>query len=196
MHQTIRQVVQDLSQRAHDGALPKDEQELRDLVWGVFASHELPEVLYSEDYFAEAFRHVRHVWEDFCAGGRAPDDLDQVFVVERPSGMVSVRVNRIDEGPDGPRWVRTRSGRAGDKDHLNLQIMLYALAARDLAVNGEIALHYTATGAVVRATPRPNVLVNHTAEIDDLLVGIWAGQWEPRPGPACATCAFNLICPA
>ncbi len=196
MHQTIRQVVQELSQRARDGLLPQDEQELRDLTWSVFATHELPDALYSEDYFAEAFRHIQHVWQDLRASGRAPDDLNQIFVVGRPSGAVSVRVDRMDQQADGSRWVRTRSGRAGDNDHLNLQIMLYALAARDQGVDGEIMLHYTATGTMKRATPRPDVLTNHTAEIDDLLAGIQAGHWEPRPGPACATCAFNLICPA
>jgi DNA helicase II / ATP-dependent DNA helicase PcrA len=196
MHQTIQDVVQELAKRARSGVLPPDEAALRELTWQVFATHELEGVLYQNDYFAEALRHISQVWQDFGNNADAANAVNQHFVVRRPGGELMVRVDRVEEGERGPLWVRTRSGRARDDDHLSRQVMLYALAARqEHGEQVEIALHYTATGLLRPATPKPEVLERHAAEIDALLTGIQAGRWEPNPGSHCATCPFNLICP-
>jgi ATP-dependent DNA helicase UvrD/PcrA len=197
MHQTIRDIVQDLAQHAQDGTLPKDEETLRASTWQVFADHALTEVLYRDDYFNEAFSHVTRVWRDLAGNVYAPDAVDRRYIVQRPAGEISVRVDCVESGANGVRWVRGRSGREREGDHLSTQIMLYALAYQqkhDAA--GEIVLHYTATGTLRPAIPRPDVLVTHTAQIDALLEGIRVGNWRPAPGPQCATCPFNLICPA
>ena len=196
-HQTIRDVVQDLTQRARTGMLPADADALRELTWEVFAGHGLEGALYADDYFAEALRHITQVWRDLSGGTYAPDAVDRRYVVRRPAGEVAVRVDRVEPGANGPRWVRTRSGRERADDHLSTPITLYALAhLQEHGTPGEIALHYTATGAVRAAAPRPAVLDEHTAAIDRLLAGIQAGDWHAAVGPQCDTCPFNLICPA
>jgi DNA helicase-2/ATP-dependent DNA helicase PcrA len=196
MQQTIRDVVQDLTQRAEDGTLPGDEERLLAITWQVFADHEMTEVLYHDDYFNEAFGHVTRVWRDLGGDAYPRDAVDRRYTVRRPAGEISVWVDRVEAGAAGTRWVRAHSGRERENDHLSTQIMLYALAyQQEHAVDGEIALHYSATDLLRPATPRPDVLVAHTAQIDALLEGIRAGNWSPAPGSQCTTCPFNLICP-
>ncbi len=196
MHQTIRDAVVQLTALAQSGELPADEPALRTLVWQIFARHELDGVLYQEDYFAEAFRHVQQVWQDLRTGTTMADAVNHEVVVRRPAGAVAVRVDRVDQTPNGLRYVQLKSGRRGKDDHLSTRIMLYALAAAGGEQQcGEIAIHYTATGETHGARPKTDVLERHTARIDGLLAGIANGRWDPNTGPQCETCPFNLICP-
>ena len=198
MHQAIRDAVAELTLLARDGALPPDRQALDDLLWRIFARRELEDVLYARDYFHEALGHVRQVWNDLRAGAIPVADVDRTFVLQRPTGAIAVHVDRIEQAPTGPRWIRVKSGRAGTDDHLDTRIMLYTLAynqAYGSPGHPAIALHYTATGDTRSASPRPDVLERHTEKIDALLAGIVAGRWQPKPGQQCATCPFNLICP-
>jgi len=83
-----------------------------------------------------------------------------------------------------------------DDEHLKERVMPYALAHQTQnGSDGDIVIHYTATGEVRKATPNAKVLANHTAKIDALLEAMQAGRWEPTFGPHCDTCPFNLICP-
>jgi DNA helicase-2/ATP-dependent DNA helicase PcrA len=105
-------------------------------------------------------------------------------------------VDRIDRNGVHSRWVWTRSGEPGDEDHQKERVMLYALAQQEqTGSDGEITIHYMATGDLRPATPNPKVLARHTAKIDALLEAMQAGQWEPTFGPQCNACPFNLICP-
>ncbi|PDW05112.1 UvrD-helicase domain-containing protein [Candidatus Viridilinea mediisalina] len=196
MHQAIRESVKQLTKQARDGDLTADEQNLRSLVYGQLQRYELDSVLYADDYAAEAWRHVRTVWEDLREARMAPERVDQRIVVRRPSGTIEVRIDREEPHADGTRWVWTRSGLPGDDDHLSERVMLYALAYQELHGDpGELAIHYTATGELRPATPKDKVLANHSAKIDNLLEEMQARRWEPSVGPHCDTCPFNLICP-
>lgn len=197
MHQTIRDLVQQLTQRAREGTLPPDMAALRQEAWRIFLVHEMADVLYRDDYFHEVLRHITKVWEDLRTGIYTPDAVNQRYVVRRPEGEIEVRVDRVEQGPNGPRLIRTRSGREGSRDHLSTQIMLYLLAARqEYETSSEVELYYTATGVSRQVKPTPKVLVDHTTKIDDLLTNIRHGFWRPKLGPQCGTCPFNLICPA
>jgi DNA helicase-2/ATP-dependent DNA helicase PcrA len=193
MHQAIRAVAQELAEQAQRGSSPPNELALR-VLQQVFAEPRL-DTLYRDDYFAEALRHITQIWRDMSAAG-APTDHDQRYILRRPSGDVAVRIDRVEAGDAGPRWVRTRSGPARDGDHLSIPIMLYALTyLQEHGALGEIALHYSTSGDRRAATPTPEVLADHAATIDQLLAGIQAGDWTPSVGQQCATCPFNLICP-
>jgi DNA helicase-2/ATP-dependent DNA helicase PcrA len=196
MHQTIRDVVHELAQRAQNGTLPPDETALHGVIAQAFDEHGLADVLYQEDYFGETFGHILGIWQALHAGAYAPEDLNQRFVVQRPAGAVGVRVDRVEAGEGGRRWVRARSGREREGDRRSAQLALYAEAQRQAyGEAGEIALHYSATGSYRGATPRPDSLAGQLEQIDQLLEAIAEGHWEPNPGAQCATCAFNLICP-
>jgi DNA helicase-2/ATP-dependent DNA helicase PcrA len=196
MHQTIRDRIQDLTQQTRDDNLPAHADDVRATTWQLFVDHQMEDVLYCNDYFAEVLRHVTQVWQDLRSGFYAPDAVDRRYIVRRPDGDIVVRVDRIEQGAHGPQWIRTRSGREREHDHLSTPIILYALAAQhEHGAEFTIALHYTATGTLRPATPKPQVLEAHVAKIDQLLVGIRHGQWDPNIGQHCTTCPFNLICP-
>ncbi|PDV97159.1 UvrD-helicase domain-containing protein [Candidatus Chloroploca asiatica] len=196
MHQAIRASVKQLVVQARDGTLMTDEQSLRTLVHGQLQRYELDNVLYAADYAAEAWRHVRGVWDDLCAARLVPERVDRRVVVHRPAGAIEVRIDREETHDGCTRWVWTRSGQPGDDDHLSERVMLYALAHQEIhGTPGEIAITYTATGDLRLATPKDKVLANHSAKIDNLLEEMRARRWEPSFGPHCATCPFNLICP-
>jgi ATP-dependent DNA helicase UvrD/PcrA len=196
MHQAIRETVKQLAEHARAGTLPADEDAVRTILHGQLQRYELEDVLYADDYAAEAWRHVCAVWDDLRTAQLVPEDVNARVTVTRPAGTIEVRVDRIDRTDTQPRWVWTRSGAPGEKDHLKERVMLYALAYQaQHGADGKIAIHYTATGAIPNVTPDPKVLKNHTAKIDAMLAAMQAGHWEPTFGPHCDTCPFNLICP-
>lgn len=196
MHQAIRESVKQLTEQACNGAMPADEAELRSLVFGQLQRYELESVLYAADYAAEAWRHVRVIWDDLREGRVAPERVDRRVVVRRPAGAIEVRIDREENQNGQARWVWVRSGMPGDDDHLSERVMLYTLAQQQAhGAIGEVAIGYTATGELRVATPKEKVLANHTAKIDRLLEAMQARQWEPSFGPQCDTCPFNLICP-
>lgn len=198
MHQTIHDVIDhltDLTEQGQTGELPRDEDDLRRLVWQVFARHELPDALYSDDYFTEAFRHVCHIWRELRNDPLVAQSVNQRVIVQRPAGPVSVRIDRVEQTANGLRYVQLKSGRVRKDDHLDMRVMLYALAAQEHAPNAELAIRYTATGETRTVTHRKDTVKNHTTKIDALLGAIAAGRWEPNYGEQCASCPFNLICP-
>jgi DNA helicase-2/ATP-dependent DNA helicase PcrA len=196
MHQAIRDVTRDLSARARTEGLPPDEAALRELAQAAFVARELEGTLYAEEYFAGVLHHAAQVWAGFRAGERRPEDVDRVYVVQRPAGTIAVRVDRVEHEAGQLRLVRVRAGRERSADRLSTAVMLYALAAEQHHGGGAVSLHYPVTAALRDATPKPNVLQNHTARIDRLLEGLRDERWSPQLGPQCAACAFNLICPA
>lgn len=196
MHQALRAAVEDLAQHARQNALPQDEQALRALIAGASVGRAPADPLYRDDYLDITMQSITALWRDLRDAGSAPD-LNRRHVLRRPAGAVAVRVDREEPGDAGPRWVRLRAGRPRDDDHLSMQVMLYALAYRqEHGAPGEIALHYSSTGERRAATPAPDLLESRATQIDRLLEGIRDGEWSPRPGRQCATCPFNLLCPA
>jgi DNA helicase II / ATP-dependent DNA helicase PcrA len=192
----IRNIIQELAQAACDGALPAEEYMLETSITRHLQAQGLAGDAESGDA-AEALRHAQQAWTMFRNGTVIPEAVDQEMLVQRPAGTVRLRVDLVERGQNGLRWVRMRTGRVNDDDHLKLPIMLYALAYQQThGATGQIALRYTAMGTERIATPKPKVLENHTGKIDKLLADIQAEHWEPRPGHQCATCPFNLLCPA
>ncbi|GIW03113.1 UvrD-helicase domain-containing protein [Roseiflexus sp.] len=196
MHQTIRECAKILTEQARRDALPADEAGLRTLVFGQLQRYELDSVLYADDYAAEALRHARTVWDDLRTGRLSPECVDRRVIVRRPAGTIEVRIDREDMQDGVTRWVWVRPGMPRNDDHLAERVMLYALARQETPdPPDEIVIAYTGTGDVRRATPRAQVLANHTEKIDRLLEAMRARHWEPLFGPQCDTCPFNLICP-
>ncbi len=196
MHQTIRDAASRLGELSQVGGLPQDEQSLNDLVFGIFARHELAEVVYAGDYFREALEQSRDVWNDLRSGTITAGDIRPRFVLRRPAAPIELTVDRVDDGPNGPRWVRMRSGREKDDDRRETRLMLYAQAYEDAyGASPEMAIHYTRSGRVVQVRPTDDMRKRHLDKVDGWLRDMLAGAWEPNPGSHCATCPFNLICP-
>lgn len=82
--------------------------------------------------------------------------------------------------------ARRADGYGAQHDPQSTHITLYALAQHQ-EYGGEIALHYTSTGAIRSTTL--------AAALDRLLEDVCNGHWEPSVGPQYVTCVFSLICP-
>ncbi len=196
MHQTIRDGVRDLAVMAAAGTLPSDEQALNDWLWGIFARHEMAEVLYARDYFAEAFDHVRAVWQDLRRDTSLASDVNRHFEVVRPVARVDLRVDRVEETARGVRLVQMRTGRPKSEHHTATRMVLYALAyEQQYGGAPQLALQYTLLNQEEDVSIRHDVMERRTAKLDAMLAGITSGQWEPVRDDECITCAFNLICP-
>ncbi len=196
MHQAIRECVKTLTEQVRDGALLPDEAELRSLVFGQLQRYELDAVLYADDYAAETLQHVRRVWDDLRNGRITPEQVDRRIIVRRPAGTIEVRIDREETHNGVMRWVWVRPGVPRSDDHLSERVILYALARQETPhPPDEIVIAYTGTGDVRPATPREQVLANHTEKIDRLLEAMRARRWEPSFGSQCDSCPFNLICP-
>jgi CRISPR/Cas system-associated exonuclease Cas4 (RecB family) len=114
--------------------------------------------------------------------------------VHRPTGVISVAVDRVDGADRAERWVRVKSGRVND-DVRDTRIILYMEAYRAAhGVEPNVAIHYTRTGEVKHARPGRDTVVRHLEKIDAQLAGIMAGHWDPNRGHHCAECPFVLIC--
>jgi DNA helicase-2/ATP-dependent DNA helicase PcrA len=196
MHQAIRECVKILTEGVHSNALPADKAELHTLVFGQLRRYKLDGVLYADDYAAETLRHAQVGWDDLRSGRITPAQVDRRILVQRPAGVIEVRIDR-EETQDGvTRWVWVRPGMPRSDDHLSERVMLYALARQATPhPSDEIVIAYTGTGETRSAMPPERVLANHTAKIDRLLEAMRERRWEPSFGPQCDACPFNLICP-
>lgn len=153
-------------------------------------------LLYAEDYADEIWNHVRSLWDELQTKRLIPDQVDTEVLVQRSSGSIAVRVDRVDSSATQPRWVWMRSGQRDEGDHLKERVMLYALAHQSQhATPGTIAIHYSAENDVRSATPAATVLTRHTAKLDAFLGDIQAREWPLSEGQHCRSCPFNLICP-
>lgn len=122
---------------------------------------------------------------------------DVEYAVVRPAGVVRVRVDRVDQPPDGPPVaVRYRSGRpAGDhrRDH---RTALYQAALQAAHGAGSVHQEYLSTGVADQAQARASTMESRLRECDGALAGIARGEFPTRTGDHCPTCPFWLICPA
>lgn len=196
MHQAIRETIKQVLERAQRNEPPADESELRAILFGQIERYDLQDVLYAEDYQAEAWKHVQGFWQDVKALHVRPENVNTTVTIERPAGTIELRIDRVDHLGGSARLVWSRTGQPGENDHLSERVMLYALAQQTRPeLDAEIAIHYTSTGEFRPARPNPKVLANHVQKIDALLEQMRSGRWEPTFGPHCDTCPFNLICP-
>lgn len=194
MHQAIHKATDQLSEWVQEGVRPTDD-EVEHLVRQLCRRNHLDDVLYKDDYIAEAVRYVQNVWHDLRDTPAAVQTINQRIIVQHPTGPVMVRVNRVEQTAEGTRYIQFKSGRAGKDDHLSTRIMLYAFAAHTHHPDASLAIHYTATNETRTIEHRKGTIDNHMAKIDALLAGIAAESWEPNYGEQCDTCPFNLICP-
>ena len=187
-----RTIAATLTQLAEAGALPNDATELSVVVANAFTEHNLDQVLYRDDYIAEAQAFAALTLDDLRSATPPTNHVRQT--VRLPSGDVRVSIDRVEQSEQGPRFVRVRARRQRDGDHLTTRMTLYALA-QEQAGGGEVALAYPASGERRSVSHKPAALHERGQTLDTLLQRINAGDYAPAPGTQCATCPFVLICP-
>jgi RecB family exonuclease len=111
------------------------------------------------------------------------------------------RVDRVDARREGGhQLVDYKTGKppveAGSEESLVLTLYLRAASeAWGLAPHGA-TLEYVLDGDFRQVQPEPGETVEALEEVRRVADGIGAGRFEPRPGWACRSCDFALLCPA
>src|SRR5262249_8403009 len=80
----------------------------------------------------------------------------------------------------------------------DLQLSVYAIAAKELLDFNpvKLAFHYLQTNERQETTRDKKQLLEAQAIIQETALSIRAGQFDPKPGFNCRSCAFETICPA
>jgi CRISPR/Cas system-associated exonuclease Cas4 (RecB family) len=79
-----------------------------------------------------------------------------------------------------------------------LQLSIYAIAAKEILELNPVRLvfHYLQNNQIQVTTRTARQLDEAQKIVQEAAADIRAGEFSPRPGYACRTCAYEPICPA
>jgi DNA helicase-2/ATP-dependent DNA helicase PcrA len=108
------------------------------------------------------------------------------------------QVNRLGPGEEEIVDYKTGKPRNEDKAKKDVQLSVYALAAREVFDwnPARLTLHFLQTNHPVSATRDDKQLKKVRAEIQEAAADIRAGEFPAKPGFACKFCDYESICPA
>src|SRR5437588_10481435 len=162
--------------------------------------------------------------ERFCAPEQAPSlqdlgrtylrraldagDLSKPLLLEQPFSLrvdglrLSGRIDRVDRHPDGSYEVidyKTGSAKRAVELQRDLQLGVYALAARDVFRFDPLSLsyYYLETGPRVTVDKPTDRLEEDRQTIVNVAEGIRADRFPAKPDRMkCSGCDFRLLCPS
>ncbi len=108
------------------------------------------------------------------------------------------QVNRIAEGEIEIIDYKTGRPRDAKKAAEDLQLSIYALAARDIfdADPSRLIFYNLATNEAIASTRDAKTLAATKQKIADVADQIRSGDFSPKPGFSCGYCDYKPICPA
>ena len=127
-------------------------------------------------------------------------ETERRFNVEIGGAKVKGRFDRIDLLANGDvAIIDFKTGRAKTQEIADesLQLSVYALAApKELGrpVSSLVFINLE-NGAAVATQRTPKDLAKAEEEVRTIAANIAAGEFDPRPGSACAWCSYQMICP-
>jgi DNA helicase-2/ATP-dependent DNA helicase PcrA len=158
---------------------------------------------YQEESYREAGREQLHKFHArMTATPPAVRDQEKTFTLPMANDVVLTgRMDQINRLPDGSYEIvdyKTGTPRTEKELKKNLQLTLYALAAREALELGlpPVAFHYLENDTVVRVQREAKDLAEAESIVQEVAGGIRAGQFPARPGFNCRFCDYRLICPA
>ena len=191
---------------------------LKDALGGIERDRPLTWAMVDSAYVAAWTR------ERFCAPEQAPSlqdlgrtylhnafsagDLSKPLLLEQPFSLrvdglrLTGRIDRVDRHPDGSYEVidyKTGSARRATELQRDLQLGVYALAARDVFRFNPLSLSYYYLETSERVTVEKPVdrLEEDRQTIVKVAEGIRAEQFPARPDRMkCSGCDFRLLCPS
>ena len=122
--------------------------------------------------------------------------LDADWQIKRPGGLIRVRPDHVESGPDGVVVRRLRTGRAPKKVDDDIYALYQFAAAQELGEARVQALFLT-SDEVVPISMSGKVIDNRLAKYDEAIAGIRKGHFPPKPNDrTCPRCPQYFICPA
>jgi DNA helicase II / ATP-dependent DNA helicase PcrA len=197
MHKTIREFVAELKKR---GGVPLDELfSIYDREW---SSAGFPDS-YQEEEYRKAGREQLEAFHRSCTAA-PPDVLFQEKGFELPLEHDIVVTGRMDQVNriDGREVeiVDYKTGRARDakKAAGDLQLSIYALAAREVLdlVPARLAFYNLSTNEAVETSRDAKALAATKDKIAGVADQIRGGNFQCKPGFSCGYCDYKPLCPA
>ncbi len=146
-------------------------------------------------------QHIPVYLDRVGKSGVRPVGVERGFRLKVGPHVVNGRIDRIDSHPQGGhQLVDYKSGRAPfrESESGRLVLITYIEAARDawgIEPRGAV-LEYVLDGEMRSVHPDGRERAEAMQVVREVADAISEGEFEPRPGWACRTCDFNMMCPA
>ncbi len=197
MHNTIKHFIGEMA-KGH--TLPFEEVELKfELEW---TSAGFEDDYQEQEYKKDGVAQLRAFYQSTLAA--PPDVIAQEKTFELPMENNVVLTGRMDQvnrlGPGEEEIVDYKTGkpRNEDKAKKDVQLSVYALAAREVFDwnPARLTLYFLQNNQAVSATRDEKKLNKVRSEIQEAAADIRAGEFPAKPGFACKFCDYEPICPA
>ena len=126
-------------------------------------------------------------------------ETERRFKVQIAGAQVSGRFDRLDRVDGGEVEVvdfKTGKPKTQEDADESLQLSIYALAARSLGhTPSALVFINLQNGIAIESRRSAQQLLEAEKLVADVAAKIAAGEFEPKPGPACGRCSYHSICP-
>jgi CRISPR/Cas system-associated exonuclease Cas4 (RecB family) len=197
MHNTIKYFIGEL---AKGRALPFDEVEKKfELEW---TSAGFEDQYQEQEYKKDGLSQLRAFHASTLASPPEVIAQEKAFELPMENNVVLTgrmdQVNRIAPGEEEIVDYKTGKPKDGDKTKKDLQLSVYALAAREVFGwnPARLTFYNLQTNQAVSAARDDKKLNKVRAEIQEAALDIRAGKFPPKPGFWCKFCDYESICPA
>ena len=153
--------------------------------------------------FEQGAAALRSFLEREVLGGEPPTDVERSFRFNLGDVIVSGRMDRVDEGPDGVVITDYKTSELEMEEHAdtsareNLQLSIYALAHKALTGRAprRLELRYVLGGAIGTSTRSEEKLERTRDRILAIAESVRSGDFRAQPSEHnCSICACRPIC--
>jgi DNA helicase-2/ATP-dependent DNA helicase PcrA len=197
MHNTIKYFIGELT-KGH--TLPCEEVERKfELEW---TSAGFEDEYQEQEYKKDGLLQLRAFYASTIAAPPNVIAQEKSFDLPMENNVVLKgrmdQVNRLGPGEEEIIDYKTGKARNEEKAKKDVQLSVYALAAREVFDwnPARLTLHFLQTNQPVSATRDEKQLKKVRAEIQEAAADIRAGSFPAKPGFSCRYCDFESICPA
>jgi DNA helicase-2/ATP-dependent DNA helicase PcrA len=197
MHNTIKYFIGELAKGL---TLPIEEVERKfELEW---TSAGFEDDYQEQEYKKDGLAQLRALHASTLAAPPEVIAQEKSFELPMDNNVVLTgrmdQVNRLVPGEEEIVDYKTGKPRDAQKAKKDVQLSVYALAAREVFDwnPAKLTLHYLQNNQAVSATRDEKQLKKVRADIQEAAADIRAGNFPAKPGFACKYCDFEPICPA
>ncbi len=197
MHNTIKYFIGELA-KGH--TLPLEEVERKfELEW---TSAGFEDAYQEQEYKKDGLAQLRAFHKSTLAAPPHVIAQEKIFELPMDNNVVLTgrmdQVNRLGAGEEEIVDYKTGKPRDEAKAKKDVQLSVYALAAREVFDwnPARLTLHFLQSDHPVSATRDEKQLKKVRAEIQEAAADIRAGEFPAKPGFACRFCDYESICPA
>ncbi len=197
MHTTVKRFLEQLKKGS---LLPFEEvQRIYETEW---SSAGYEDAYQEAEYKKDGLEQLRVFYASIVA--EAPNILEQEKAFELPLENDVILVGRMDQvnslGRGDVEIVDYKTGKPKKEADVRkgLQLSIYALAAREIFEWNPVRLvfHYLQDNSALVTTRDAKQIADTEKIIQEIAADIRAKHFPAKPGFACRSCAYALICPA